>query len=612
MLSQIRATWRSVNRLRRGIGARLLASVLLFSAAVTLILTLFQLYFDYRHDVGAIESRLSEIEGSYLQSLGEGLWNLDSRQLELQIEGILRLPAIRFVEVRETTDRANPMVVSGGRHKDHAAVSRAFALFHTSRGSQQRLGVLSIEATFDEVYRALLDKAIIISISQGTTIFLVSFFILYITHQLVTRHLTALAGFLGKYDLRQPPPPLRLQRRAPKDKDELDQVIAALAAMALESSRLYRELQERESKIRRLVDANVVGVLISHLDGQVVEANDAFLDMVGFTRDDLASGRIKWTELTPPEWQPASQRAVEQLRATGSADLFEKEYFRKDGSRVPVLVAAAALAGTPAQTVAFVVDLRERKAAEEALLRAREELARVTRVSTVGELAASIAHEINQPLAAVATYAGAALLWLQRDPPNLERARDALRRTMHEGERAGEIVSRVRALVKKAPPRTEAVDIDEVILAVLDLSRDELQRNGISIRTQLATGKPLVRGDRIQLQQVVLNLILNAVDAMSKPGTSPRELSIASRREEANQVLVEVRDSGRGFQAETMERIFDPFFTTKPDGMGMGLSISRSIVVAHGGRLWAMANEPRGAVFQFALPAGESDTRPKA
>jgi C4-dicarboxylate-specific signal transduction histidine kinase len=187
-----------------------------------------------------------------------------------------------------------------------------------------------------------------------------------------------------------------------------------------------------------------------------------------------------------------------------------------------------------------------------------------------------------------------------------------LQLTIHEGERAGEIVSRVRALVKKAPPRTEAVDIDEVILEVLDLSRNELQRNGISIRTQLATDTPLVSGDRIQLQQVVLNLILNAVDAMSEPGTSLRELSIASRREEANQVLVEVRDSGRGLQAETMERIFEPFFTTKPDGMGMGLSISRSIVAAHGGRLWAMSNEPRGAVFQFALPAVEPDSRPDA
>src|SRR5258705_31601 len=321
-------------------------------------------------------------------------------------------------------------------------------------------------------------------------------------------------------------------------------VLASQAAMALENSRLYGELQERESKIRRLIDANVVGVVISDLDGRVSEANNAYLDMVGCTRDDLVSGRLKWTDLTPPEWMAVSQRAVEQMRDTGSTDLFEKEYLLKDGTRVPVLVAAALI--TPIQAVAFVVDLRERKAAEEALLRAREELARVTRASTVGELAASIAHEINQPLAAVATYAGAAHLWLQRDPPNVERARDALQHTMQESEHAGAIVARVRALLKKAPPRTEAVDINEVILEVLDLSRNELQRNGVSIRTQLATGKPLVRGDRIQLQQVVLNLILNAVDAMSEPGTSPRELSIASRSEEANQVLVEFRDSGRG------------------------------------------------------------------
>src|SRR3989454_2834824 len=388
-------------------------------------------------------------------------------------------------------------------------------------------------------------------------------------------------------------------------------VLASQAAMALESSRLYRELQERESKIRRLVDANVVGVVISDLDGRVSEANNAYLDMVGCTHDDLVSGRLKWTDLTPPEWQAVSQRAVEQMRATGSADLFEKEYLLKDGTRVPVLVAAAALGGNPIQVVAFVVDLRERKAAEEALLRAREELARVARVSTVGELAASIAHEINQPLAAVATYAGAAHLWLQRDPPNVERARDALQRTMQESEHAGEIVARVRALVKKAPPLATAVDINSVIVEVLDLIRNGLQRNGVSSRTQLATGKPRVRGDRIQLQQLVLNLILNAVDAMSEPGGAPRELSISSLREGANEILVEVRDSGHGLSPQTMERIFDPFFTTKPDGMGMGLSISRSIVVAHGGRLWAMANKPRGAVFQFALPAGESDTHPK-
>jgi len=231
---------------------------------------------------------------------------------------------------------------------------------------------------------------------------------------------------------------------------------------------------------------------------------------------------------------------------------------------------------------------------------------------TADELDASIAHEINQPLAAVATYAGAALLWLLHDPPNVERARDALRRTIQEGEHAGKIVARVRALVKKAPSRTAEVDINKMILELLDLSRNELQRNGISLRTQLQADNPLVRGDRIQLQQLVLNLVLNAVDAMRAPGTAPRELSISSRREDADEVLVEVRDSGRGLEAETMDRIFDPFFTTKPDGMGMGLSIGRAIVSAHGGRLWAMPNEPGGAVFRFALPALDSQPPQKA
>jgi C4-dicarboxylate-specific signal transduction histidine kinase len=220
-------------------------------------------------------------------------------------------------------------------------------------------------------------------------------------------------------------------------------------------------------------------------------------------------------------------------------------------------------------------------------------------------------HARDQPaLAAVATYAGAALQWLGRDMPNVDRARDAMERTIQENEHAGKIVSRVRALMKKVPPRTEPLGINAVVLEVLEMTRNELQRNGISLRTELSGENPLVLGDRIQLQQVQLNLILNAVDAMRQPGTSPRELSITSRREGANQVLVEVRDSGRGFQAETMERIFEPFFTTKIEGMGMGLSISRSIVLAHGGRLWAMANEPRGAVFQFVLPEIEPDTRP--
>jgi len=341
----------------------------------------------------------------------------------------------------------------------------------------------------------------------------------------------------------------------------------------------------------------------------------------------LATRRLFMANATPPQRGPAAASAEPRGAQHGAGDSTgEKNEILVDFT-LAIRKPMDAILGTLERVLETRLDGEQRRSLENIRSSAGKALGMLDDIadsaniemgkleleySTVRELAASIAHEIKQPLAAVATYAGAALLWLRHDPPNFERARDALQRTIQEGEHAGEIVSRVRALMQKAPPRTAAVDINKVILEVLDPSRNALQRKGISLRTLLAADHPLVRGDRIQLQQLVLNLVLNAVDAMSEPGTTLRELSISSRREGANEVLVEVRDSGRGLEAETMERIFDPFFTTKPDGMGMGLCISRSIVVAHGGRLWAMPNEPRGAVFRFALPALDSDTPPKA
>ncbi len=604
MLSQIRATWRSVNRLRRGIGARLLARVLLFSAAVTLILTLFQLYFDYRYDVGAIESRLSEIEGSYLQSLGEGLWNLDSRQLELQIEGILRLPAIRFVEVRETTDRANPMVVSGGRHQDHAAVSRAFALFHTSRGSQQRLGVLSIEATFDEVYRALLDKAIIISISQGTTIFLVSFFIFYITHQLVTRHLTALAGFLGKYDLRQPPPPLRLQRRAPKDKDELDQVIAAFEIMRQSLERAYNDLRESEQRFRDYAETASDWFWATGPEHDFAY----FSAQVGFDTDwGKLIGKRRWDIAADVASEPEHWR--EHMATLEHREPFHDFVYtvrRVDGalgfvsiSGKPVFDAAGRFAGYRG----VARDITERKRAEEALSVAQAELAHVSRVMTMGEMTASIAHEVNQPLAAIIANGDACLNWLERTTPDLEKVRAAVEQIILAAKRGGEVIGRIRALVKKTKAQKTSLDISEVAEEVAALVHGEARKHGVSLRTELAPALPPIEGDRVQLQQVILNLLMNGIEASEGVEDRPRELMIRSQLYSSDSVLVAVQDAGVGFDPDQMPRLFDAFFTTKPGGMGIGLSISRSIIEAHRGRLWASRNAGPGATFQFVLPA---------
>jgi C4-dicarboxylate-specific signal transduction histidine kinase len=231
------------------------------------------------------------------------------------------------------------------------------------------------------------------------------------------------------------------------------------------------------------------------------------------------------------------------------------------------------------------------------------ELAHANRVATMGQLSASITHEVNQPITAAVTNAHAALRWLGAQRPDLEEVRQALGRIVKNGNRASEVIGRIRALIKKAPPRKDVLEINEAILEVIALTRGEWVKNGVSVQTQLAEGLPVVRGDRVQLQQVILNLIINAVEAMSGVSEGSRELLISAAKAESDGVLVAVRDSGPGLAPAILERLFEAFYSTKPGGLGMGLSLCRSIIEAHGGRLWATANVPQGAIFQFTLAA---------
>jgi signal transduction histidine kinase len=250
-------------------------------------------------------------------------------------------------------------------------------------------------------------------------------------------------------------------------------------------------------------------------------------------------------------------------------------------------------------TIALESTRRERQY-REALMA----LAHANRVATMGQLTASITHEVNQPITAAVMYALAARRFLSADPPNFHEVDDALSLIVKEGNRAGEVVERVRALVKKVPTRKDAMAIDDAILEVIALTRAEAANNSVSIRTQLAEGLPRVQGDRVQLQQVMLKLIVNAIQAMSGIGEGPRELQISiDAVPSEGSVRVGVRDTGPGLSPESLSRLFEPFYTTKPEGMGMGLSICRSIIEAHGGRLWAIPCEPQGALFQFTIPA---------
>jgi PAS domain S-box-containing protein len=485
-----------------------------------------------------------------------------------------------------------------------------------------------------------------------------------------------------------------------------------------------------EAKIRRLVEANIVGIVMWNLEGAITGANEAFLRMVQYDREDLSSGRVRWMDLTPAEWRGHYERAVADLKATGVFQPFEKEYFRKDGSRVPVLLGGALLEGDGNEGVAFVLDLSEQKRAERALRRseaflaegqrlgqigsfswrvatgeitwsaelyriyeleigvsvtlelirsrvhpedvsliekmkmvdqarpgghdfewqyrlmmpdhsikymhavahatrdqdgqleyiasvqdvtarrlteeardqARSELAHMTRVMSIGTLTASIAHELNQPLSGIMTNASTCLRMLAADPPNVDGARETARRTIRDGNRASEVVTRLRALFRKKETSNESVDLNDATREVLALSSSELQRNRVIVQQELAEDLPAVAGDRVQLQQVILNLLRNASDAMSGVDGRPRQLLIRTEEDEYDHVRLTVKDAGVGFAPQAADRLFESFYTTKNDGMGIGLSVSRSIIESHHGRLWAMPNNGPGVTFSFSIP----------
>jgi PAS domain S-box-containing protein len=398
-------------------------------------------------------------------------------------------------------------------------------------------------------------------------------------------------------------------------RDELDATIVELRhaheglelkveQRRLENTRLYRDLDERDKKISRLVDTNIVGVLVFTLEGQTIEANDALLNMLGYNRDDLISGRLRRKVLTPPDWRAVTDQALAQIAAQGRCDVLEMEYLRKDGSRVPVLVCAAAIEGTKGENVAFVLDLTERKRAEQERERLRQlqaHLAHLNRVSTMGELAASLTHEIKQPIAAARIDASVCMRALADDRLNLEAAREAAARLVKDVMWTDEIIERTTALYKKDTTQREPVNVNAVIREMALLFQQEADALSIAIRTELAEEIAEVHADRVQLQQVFMNLMLNAIDAMKNTGG---DLTITLQMREDSELLIAVRDTGVGLPIENPDQIFESFVTTKPHGTGMGLAITRSIVDSHGGRLWAIANSGPGATFLFTLPGG--------
>jgi PAS domain S-box-containing protein len=371
-------------------------------------------------------------------------------------------------------------------------------------------------------------------------------------------------------------------------------------------------LQESEHRLRQIIDT-VPGLIWSiGPDGELTQINQGVLDYSGMRFEDHL-GFYKFHH--PDDLSDALNAFYHAVQAGTSYEALSR-LRRADGEYRWHQVRAQPLRdreGRIVQWYGLSIDIDERKRAEQALQEEHErlrqlqsDLAHMNRLSMMGELAASLAHEIAQPIATARNNARASMHFLDRSPPDLGQVREALACVVDDADRAGDILDRIRDHIKKAPPRKECVDLNHAITDVIALAQDAIVKNGVTIQTRLTEGLSDVQVDRVQLQQVVLNLILNAVEAMGSIEEGVRELSITTKQHEAGGVLVAVGDSGPGIDSKYLDRVFDAFYTTKSTGVGMGLSICRSIIDAHGGRLWADANEPRGAVFQFTLPGAES------
>ncbi|MDB5407950.1 MAG: histidine kinase, partial [Rhodospirillales bacterium] len=397
------------------------------------------------------------------------------------------------------------------------------------------------------------------------------------------------------------------------------ELLASQAAISLENAALYLDLQREnadrkraEEELRRSEAFLAEGQRISHTGswgwnistGKLVWSEEHYR-IFGFDPKEGEPTFQLFSERIHPEDRSHVQQTLEGAIRESSDFTLEFRIALPDGSRKylhgvggPVIGAV----GDIDEYLGTTIDITERRRGEEALRNAQADLTRVARLTTIGELAASIAHEISQPLAAMVTSSDACLRWLASDRPHLDEARQAAERIVRDGHRARNIIRSVRALAGKSGPEMTHLDIDDAIREILILMRSELRRHEISLETALSGRLEPIMGDRVQLQQVILNLIMNGIEAMSTIMHQPRVLHVRSQAHGPGDLLITVEDSGPGLAPEIMDRLWDPFFTTKPSGMGMGLSICRSIVVAHGGRLWASPRSPRGAVFQFTVP----------
>lgn len=621
---------RLFNWSRSGVGPRLLAAVLLFSSVVTLTLTGLQLYLDYDREVGLIETRLDEIGRSTTGSLGESLWNLDQNQLKLQLDGILRLPDIRAAEVREIADRPNPIRIAVGEPGTRSIVTRDYPLSTSVQGTARSIGLLHVEATLSDVYRQLLNRALVILASQAAKTFLVSLFIIYMFHLLVTRHLVAIAEFVSKYSLARPPPPLRLERRPPYDADELDKVIEAFNAMCANLERAYGELREananleRDLTIRRRAEADARASeerfrdyaetasdwfwetgpdhCFTYLSDRVIAFGMDPKVRLGTRRIDTALDREteaeKWRAhlATLDRHEPFRKFEYRGRDTTGRT-----HHFSVNGK--PVFAADGRFLGYRGSAT----DLTAQHETEERLRQAQK-------MDAIGQLTGGVAHDFNNVLTVIT-----GTIELIREGLADKPEFAAIAQLIDDAAaRGAEITSQLLTFARRQPLEPREIDVNALVVETAKLLKPILGEH-IEIETRLADDAWCAMADPSQLSSAIVNLAVNARDAMPGGGkltleTANRELDGIGSAGDGDGlrgafVMIAVTDTGHGIPADIRERVFEPFFTTKGVGRGTGLGLSMVYGFARqtGGTVAIESEEGQGTVMRLFLPRSKGE-----
>lgn len=381
--------------------------------------------------------------------------------------------------------------------------------------------------------------------------------------------------------------------------DDLLRTVTRLEEEIEQRKQVETELKRSEALFRSLFEDNIVGVLFADIYGNITDANRAFLDMTGYSRSDLP---LRWDTMTAPEWSHISNMVVQNLIQAGSARPFEKEYFRKDGTRFPALVSVTVLDRATWRCVAFVLDLTARKQAEGQVREVSAQLEQASRLSVMGEMVADLAHEIHQPLAVIANYANGSLLRVKKGQMTFGELKRRLKDISRESMRGAKIVKRVREFIRLREPERKPVDLNIVVLEALQLTRPERREHHVAVIVQLHRDLPRVWADAVQMTQVLVNLLLNAIQALGSLARERRKILVGTYVNDAGLVEVSVADNGPGIEVADQSRIFDRFFTTKTGGLGLGLAISRSIIESHGGQLWYDSVPGESALFRLTLP----------